>query len=67
MRRLLKTSSIGTAPAKNLAMQGDSVSDGQAAKASDRAAATCLKGIKTIIITTEDVQDNASFYCEIIL
>lgn len=50
MRRLLKTSSIGTDPAKNLAMQGDSVSDGQAAKASDRAAATCLKGIKTIII-----------------
>ena len=50
MRRLLKTSSIGTAPAKNLAMQGDSVSDGQAAKANDRAAATCLKGIKTIII-----------------
>ena len=47
MRRLLKTSSIGTAPAKNLAMQGDSVSDGQAAKASDRAAAACLKGIKT--------------------
>ena len=25
------------------------------------------RGIKTIIITTEDVQDNASFYCEIIL
>lgn len=50
MRRLLKTSSIGMAQAKNLAMSEDSVSDGQAAKASDRAAATCLKGIKTIII-----------------
>ncbi|EDO62680.1 hypothetical protein CLOLEP_00494 [[Clostridium] leptum DSM 753] len=31
-------------------MQGDSVSDGQAVQASDRAAAACLKGIKTIII-----------------
>ena len=51
MRRLLKIHLQSARPqAKNLAMQGDSVSDGQAVQASDRAAAACLKGIKTIII-----------------
>ena len=43
----------------------------EAAAAADEAADAewdkAHRGIKTIIITTEVVQDNASFYCEIIL
>ena len=50
MRRLLKTIFNRHGPSQKSAMQGDSVSDGQAVKASDRAAAACLKGIKQIII-----------------
>ena len=49
MRRLLKTIFNRHGPSQKSAMQGDSVSDGQAVQASDRAAAACLKGIKTII------------------